>query len=65
MNGVELAQEIRRRRPNLAVLLTSGHAESASRSAAAHHIKITPKPYRIDQLRDALASARQDARKAD
>jgi DNA-binding LytR/AlgR family response regulator len=65
MNGVELAQEIRRRRPNLAILLTSGYAESASRSAAAHHIKIIPKPYRIDQLRDALAAARQDARNAD
>jgi DNA-binding LytR/AlgR family response regulator len=65
MNGVELAQEIRRRRPNLAILLTSGYAESASRSAAAHQIKIIPKPYRIDQLRDALAAARQDARNAD
>jgi CheY-like chemotaxis protein len=65
MNGVELAQEIRRRRPNLAILLTSGYAESASRSAAAHQIKIIPKPYRIDELRDALAAARQDARNAD
>jgi PAS domain S-box-containing protein len=65
MNGVELAQEIRRRRPNVAILLTSGYAESASRSAAAHQIKIIPKPYRIDQLRDALAAARQDARNAD
>jgi signal transduction histidine kinase/CheY-like chemotaxis protein len=65
MNGVELAQEIRRRRPNLPILLTSGYAESASRSAAAHRIKIIPKPYRIDQLRDALAAARQDARNAD
>ncbi len=65
MNGVELAQEIRRRRPNLPILLTSGYAESASRSAAAHQIKIIPKPYRIDQLRDALAAARQDARNAD
>lgn len=65
MNGVELAQEIRRRRPNLPILLTSGYAESASRSAAAHQIKIIPKPYRIDQLRDALAAARQDARNTD
>jgi signal transduction histidine kinase/CheY-like chemotaxis protein len=65
MNGVELAQEIRRRRPNLAILLTSGYAESASRSAAAHRIKIIAKPYRIDQLRDALAAARQEARDAD
>jgi signal transduction histidine kinase/ActR/RegA family two-component response regulator len=63
MNGVELAREIRRRRPDLPVLLTSGYAEAACRSAAADEIKIIAKPYRIDQLRDALASARQDARK--
>ncbi len=64
MNGVELAREIRRRRPNLPVLLSSGFAEAASRSAAVHHIKILSKPYRMDELRDALATARQDARKS-
>jgi signal transduction histidine kinase/ActR/RegA family two-component response regulator len=62
MNGVELAQEIRRRRPNLPVLLTSGYAEAARRKAGAQRIKIIPKPYRIDELRDALAAVRQDAR---
>jgi CheY-like chemotaxis protein len=61
MNGVELAQEIRRRRPNLPVLLTSGFAEAASRSAAVHQIKIIPKPYRMDELREALAAVTQDA----
>ena len=64
MNGVELAQEIRRRRPNLPVLLTSGYAEAACRKAGAQSIKIIPKPYRIDELRDALAAVRQDARKS-
>ncbi|HEX3396413.1 MAG TPA: ATP-binding protein [Steroidobacteraceae bacterium] len=64
MNGVELAQEIRRRRPNLPVLLTSGYAEAARRKAGAQTIKIIPKPYRIDELRDALATVRQDARKS-
>jgi signal transduction histidine kinase/CheY-like chemotaxis protein len=63
MNGVELAEEIRRRRPNLPVLLTSGYAEAARRKAGAQKIKIIPKPYRIDELRDALAAVRQDARK--
>jgi signal transduction histidine kinase/ActR/RegA family two-component response regulator len=62
MNGVELAQEIRRRRPNLPVLLTSGYAEAARRKAGSQRIKIIPKPYRIDELRDALAAVRQDAR---
>ena len=63
MNGVELAQEIRRRRPNLPVLLTSGFAEAASRSAAAHRIRIIPKPYRMDELREALAAVTQDDEK--
>src|ERR1700704_4996203 len=61
MNGVELAQEIRRRRPNLPVLLTSGYAEAASRSATVHQIRIIPKPYRMDELRDALAAVAEDA----
>jgi signal transduction histidine kinase/ActR/RegA family two-component response regulator len=64
MNGVELAQEIRRRRPNLPVLLTSGYADAARRKAGAQQIKIIPKPYRIDELRDALAAVRQDARES-
>jgi PAS domain S-box-containing protein len=64
MDGVELAQEIRRRRPNLPVLLTSGYAEGARRNAGAKEIKIIPKPYRIDELRDALAAVRQDARES-
>jgi len=63
MNGVELAQEIRRRRPNLPVLLTSGFAEAASRSAAVHRIRIIPKPYRIDELREALAAAAHEEAK--
>jgi signal transduction histidine kinase/CheY-like chemotaxis protein len=60
MNGVELAQEIRRRRPNLPVLLTSGYAEAASRSATVHQIKIIPKPYRMEELRDALTAVSLD-----
>lgn len=64
MNGVELAQEIRRRRPNLPVLLTSGYAEAARRKAGAQQIKIIAKPYQIDELRDALVAVRQDARKS-
>jgi signal transduction histidine kinase/ActR/RegA family two-component response regulator len=64
MDGVELAQEIRRRRPGLPVLLTSGYAEGARRNAGAQEIKIIPKPYRIDELRDALAAVRQDARES-
>jgi CheY-like chemotaxis protein len=61
MNGVELAQEIRRRRPNLPILLTSGFAEAARRSVGAQEIMIIPKPYHMDELRDALVCARQSA----
>ncbi len=64
MNGVELAQEIRRRRPNLPVLLTSGYAEAARRKAGSQQLRIIAKPYRIDELRDALAAVRQDTRKS-
>jgi CheY-like chemotaxis protein len=64
MNGVELAQEIRRRRPSLPVLLTSGYAEAANRSAAAHRIRIIAKPYRMDELRAALAAVTEDAEEA-
>ena len=62
MNGMELAQEIRRQRPNMPVLLTSGYAEAARGTVATSQIRIIPKPYRIDELRDALAAVRQDAR---
>jgi PAS domain S-box-containing protein len=64
MNGLELAQEIRRRRPNVPVLLTSGYADAARDTAETNQIRIIPKPYRIDELRDALAAVRQDARKS-
>ena len=64
MNGVELAQEIRRRRPNLPILLTSGFAEAARRSVGAQQIRIISKPYRMDELREALRSARQESLQA-
>jgi signal transduction histidine kinase/ActR/RegA family two-component response regulator len=57
MNGVELAREIRRRRAELPVLLTSGYAEAAARQADEEDIRILPKPYRIDELSTALHAA--------
>ncbi len=50
MNGVDLAQEIRLRRPGLPVLLTSGYAQIAIQSARAEGIPILAKPYEIDVL---------------
>ncbi len=58
MNGIELAREIRRRRAELPVLLTSGYAEAAAHEANAEGIPILPKPYRLDELSAALHAAR-------
>ena len=57
MNGVELAQEIRRRRPSLPIVLTSGYSEAAAHDARAAGISLLPKPYRLEQLDDALSAA--------
>ena len=54
MNGVELAREIRIRRGNLPILLTSGYAEAARKEADREGIPILPKPYGLDELAAAL-----------
>jgi signal transduction histidine kinase/ActR/RegA family two-component response regulator len=54
MNGVELAREIRRRRNDIPVLLTSGYSEAAVHDAAEAGLQILPKPYQIEQLAAAL-----------
>ena len=65
MNGVDLAFEIRRRWPDLPVLLTSGYAETAIRDAEAAGIPVLAKPYDIDtlakRLRSVLGQPRQGA----
>ncbi|HTJ02024.1 MAG TPA: ATP-binding protein [Methylovirgula sp.] len=58
MNGVELAREIRHRRIELPVLLTSGYAEAVALEAEAAGIHILPKPYRLDELSAALGKLR-------
>jgi CheY-like chemotaxis protein len=50
MNGIELAQEMRKRPPELPVLLTSGHPGPAQRQAPASGLKILSKPYRLEEL---------------
>jgi len=57
MNGVELAREVRSRRRNLPVLLTSAYAEAAQKSADAEGVRILSKPYRLDELAVALSTA--------
>ena len=56
MNGVELAREIKRRRHDLPVLLTSGYSEAVKDAAAAEGVHILLKPYRLEELAAALMS---------
>ena len=62
MNGVELAREIRRRRTDIPVLLTSGYAEASVHEAQNAGIQILPKPYQLDELAAALSAARSGLR---
>jgi signal transduction histidine kinase/ActR/RegA family two-component response regulator len=62
MNGVALAREIRKRRTDMPVLLTSGYSEPAVGDAEAAGVQILSKPYRIDELAAALSAARANLR---
>ncbi|WP_441931209.1 response regulator [Neorhizobium galegae] len=57
MNGVELAKEIRARRMDLPILLTSGYSEVAKQAAEAQGIRILRKPYQLAELSEALRGA--------
>ena len=57
MNGLELAREIRARRFDVPVLLTSGYAEAVKHSAEAEGVQILAKPYRLEALNEAIAEA--------
>ncbi|MBP2433951.1 MULTISPECIES: response regulator [Bradyrhizobium] len=54
MNGMELAREIKRRRSDIPVLLTSGYSEAAVHEAQVEGLRILAKPYHIDELATAL-----------
>ncbi|RTM05962.1 MAG: response regulator, partial [Bradyrhizobiaceae bacterium] len=62
MNGVELAREIRKRRSDIPVLLTSGYAEASVHEAQRAGIQILAKPYHIDELAAALSAAKSNLR---
>ena len=57
MSGVDLAREVKRRRPGLPVLLTTAYAEAAQRDAEAEGIPLLPKPYRLEELAAAARGA--------
>ena len=54
MNGIELAEELRHRRPKLPIVLVSGYAASAS--AAPAQFPVLRKPFRMEQLAQAIAA---------
>ncbi|QQP92907.1 PAS domain S-box protein (plasmid) [Skermanella sp. TT6] len=56
MSGVALARELRLRRPDLPVLLTTGYEASAA-GAVAEGIRVIAKPYRMAGLAAALEAA--------
>ena len=53
MDGLALAREARRRRPGLPVLLTTGYSGGGP-AAAPSDWPVLRKPYRIDELAEAL-----------
>jgi signal transduction histidine kinase/CheY-like chemotaxis protein len=53
-SGVDLAREIKRRRPGLPVVLTTGYQHAAS-GAEAEGVPVLLKPYRIEDLAKVLA----------
>ena len=60
MNGMELAREVRRRRPGAPILLTTGYAGAAVQDAEVGGIDILCKPYAIEALDAALRVALGD-----
>ena len=60
MNGMELAREVRRRRPGAPILLTTGYAGAAVQEAEVVGIDILCKPYAIEALDAALRVALGD-----
>jgi signal transduction histidine kinase/ActR/RegA family two-component response regulator len=57
MDGVRLAQHLKIYHPNLPVLLTSGHPGAAAKVVEAEGLKVLAKPYRLEELRNAVAGA--------
>ena len=61
LNGMDLAREIARRRPELPVILTTGFSEAAL-AAREEGLRLLMKPYRMDALAAALDAARRERR---
>ena len=64
MNGLELAREIRRRKPCLPIVLTTGYAEAAS-GMKPKEFELLLKPYTIEALSGALKIKAERERQLD
>jgi len=60
MTGIELAQELRRRRPQLRVVLTSGYSHVLAQEGR-HGFELLHKPYSVESLTRILRSPPADA----
>jgi len=61
MGGLELAREIRRRRPELPIVLTTGNPEATS-GAGGGEFAVLVKPYSLDELWQALSVGESSTR---
>ncbi len=61
MNGIELAGEIRKRRPDIPVVLTSGYSDVLA-AEGTHGFDLLRKPYSVADLSRILRRAIQEAR---
>ena len=59
MNGVDLGREIRRRHPELPVVLTSGYSEVLAQEGR-HGFELIQKPYSVESLSRILRKAISD-----
>jgi CheY-like chemotaxis protein len=62
MDGLGLARELRHRRPDLPVLLTSGYADAFGQQPEVEGFQVLRKPYRLEELSSALSKAFQKTR---
>jgi signal transduction histidine kinase/CheY-like chemotaxis protein len=60
LNGMDLAREIARRRPDVPILLTTGFSEAAA-AATREGISLLLKPYRIEDLAEAITRVKRRA----
>ncbi|HEX2553891.1 MAG TPA: ATP-binding protein [Microvirga sp.] len=63
MDGLDLAQEVRRRWPGLPILLVSGYSTSAS-AATEQGFTLIMKPYQVSELAAAIRARRADPQPA-